>query len=43
MKINLPIFKSTDENADVMYNNWHFDIQQHRLNHTDESLLPHVY
>ena len=43
MKIDLPVFKSTDENANMTYNNWYFDIQQHRLNHTDESLLPHVY
>ena len=43
MKIDVPIFKSTDGNVDVTYNNWHFDVQQHRLIHTDESLLSHVY
>ena len=32
-----------EENANVTYNNWHFNVQQHRLNHTDESLLPHMY
>ena len=32
-----------EENASVTYNNWCFDAQQHRLNHTDESLLSHVY
>ena len=42
-KVDLPIFKSTDDNAEVTYNNWHFDVQQHWLNHTDESLFSHVY
>ena len=27
----------------MTYNNWHFDVQQHRLNHLDKSLLHHVY
>ena len=27
----------------MTYNSWHFDVQQYRLNHMDESLLPHIY
>ena len=43
MKVYLPLFKSTNENADVTYSNCHFDVQQHQLNHTGESLFPHIY
>ena len=42
-KLDLPIFKSTDSSADVMYTIWRFDIQSWLEQYTKESKKPHIY
>ena len=39
----MPIFKSTDPNADVMYTLWKFDMQGWLDQYQEESMMPHIY
>ena len=42
-KLDLPIFKSMDSSADIMYMMWRFDIQSWLEQYTKESMMPHIY
>ena len=42
-KPDLPIFKSMDSSADVMYMIWRFNIQSLLEQYTKESMMPHIY
>ena len=42
-KLDLPIFKSMDSSADIMYMIWRFDIQSWLEQYTKESMKPHIY
>ena len=39
----MPIFKSTDPNADVMYTLWRLDVQGWLDQYQEESMMPHIY
>ena len=39
----MPIFKSTDPNADVTYTLWRFDVQGWLDQYQEESMMPHIY
>ena len=39
----MPIFKSTDPNADVTYTMWRFDIQGWLDQYDEGSIMPHIY
>ena len=39
----MPIFKSTDPNADVMYTLRRFDVQGWLDQYQEESMMPHIY
>ena len=41
--LEMPIFKSTDPNADVTYTLWRFDVQGWLDQHQQESMMPHIY
>ena len=41
--LDMPIFKSTDPNADVTYTLWRFDVQGWLDQYQDESMMPHIY
>ena len=43
MHLDMPIFKSTDPNADVMYTLWSFAIQGWLDQYQEESMMPHIY
>ena len=40
--LDMPIFKSTDPNADVMYTLWRFDMQGWLDQYQEESMMPHI-
>ena len=39
----MPIFKLTDQNADVTYTLWRFDVQGWLDQYQEESMMPHIY
>ena len=41
--LDMPIFKSTDPNADVTYTLWKFDVQGWLDQYQEESMMPHIY
>ena len=41
--LDMPIFKSTDPNADVTYTLWRFDVQGWLDQYQEESMMPHIY
>ena len=41
-KIELPVFKSTDEGAEVSYSTWRFDVTEYRKAYSDRELLRYV-
>ena len=41
--LDMPIFKSTDPNTDVMYTLWRFDVQGWLDQYQKESMMPHIY
>ena len=43
MHLDMPIFKSADPNADVMYTLWRFDVQGWLDQYQEESMMPHIY
>ena len=40
--LDMPIFKSTDPNADVTYTMWRFDIQEWLDQYDEASMMPHL-
>ena len=42
-RLNLPIFHSTDANADVTYEIWHFDVQGWLDQYDEVSMHPHIF
>ena len=42
-RLNLPIFRSTDANADVTYEIWHFDVQRWLDQYDEASMHPHIF
>ena len=42
-RLNLPIFRSTDVNADVTYEIWHFDVQGWLDQYDETSMHPHIF
>ena len=42
-RLNLPIFRSTDVNADVTYEIWHFDVQSWLDQYDQVSMRPHIF
>ena len=42
-RLNLPIFRSTDVNADVTYEIWHFDVQGCLDQYDEASMHPHIF
>ena len=42
-RLNLPIFHSTDVNADVTYEIWHFDVQGWLDQYDEVSMHPHIF
>ena len=42
-RLNLPIFRSTDVNADVTYEIWYFDIQGWLDQYDEASMHPHIF
>ena len=42
-RLNLPIFRSTDANADVTYEIWHFDLQGWLDQYDEASMHPHIF
>ena len=43
VRLNLPIFPSTDANADVTYEIWHFDVQGWLDQYDEVSMCPHIF
>ena len=41
--LDMPIFKSTDQNADVTYPLWRFHVQGWLDQYQEESMMPHIY
>ena len=41
--LDMPIFKSTDPNADVTYTLWRFDVQGGLDQYQEESMMPYIY
>ena len=42
-RLNLPIFRSTDANADVTYEIWCFDVQGWLDQYDEVSMHPHIF
>ena len=42
-RLNLPIFCSTDANADVTYEIWHFNVQGWLDQYDEASMRPHIF
>ena len=42
-RLNLPIFRYTDANADVTYEIWHFDVQGWLDQYDEMSMHPHIF
>ena len=42
-RLNLPIFGSTDANADVTYEIWHFNVQGWLDQYDEVSMHPHIF
>ena len=42
-RLNLPIFHSTDANADVTYEIWHFNVQGWLDQYDEASMHPHIF
>ena len=42
-RLNLPIFHSTDANANVTYEIWHFDVQSWLDQYDEVSMHPHIF
>ena len=42
-RLNLPIFRSTDANADVTYKIWHFNVQGWLDQYDEASMCPHIF
>ena len=42
MHLDMPIFKSTDPNADVMFTLWRFDVQGWLDQYQKKSMMPHI-
>ena len=42
-RLNLSIFRSTDVNADVTYEIWHFDVQGWLEQYDEASMRPHIF
>ena len=42
-RLNLPIFRSTDANADVTYEIWRFDVQGWLDQYDEASMCPHIF
>ena len=43
MRLDMPIFKSTDPGAEVMYTLWHFDIDAFLEQYDEASMRPHIF
>ena len=43
MCLDMPIFKLTDQNADIIYTLWRFDVQGWLDQYQEESMMPHIY
>ena len=43
MRLDMPIFKSTDPGAEVTYMPWHFDIDAFLEQHNEASMHPHIF
>ena len=43
VRLNLPIFCSTDAKADVTYEIWHFDLQEWLDQYDEASMCPHIF
>ena len=43
VRLDMPIFKLTDPNADVTYTLWRFDVQGWLDQYQEESMMPHIY
>ena len=42
-RLDMPIFKSTDLGADVMYTLWHFDVDAFLEQYDEASMCPHIF
>ena len=42
-RLDMPIFKSTDPGAEVMYMLWHFDIDAFLEQYDEASMCPHIF
>ena len=43
MRLDMPIFKSTDPGAEVMYTLWHFDVDAFLEQYNEASMCPHIF
>ena len=42
-RLDMPIFKSTDPGAEVMYTLWHFDVDAFLKQYDEASMCPHIF
>ena len=42
-RLDMPIFKSTDPGAEVMYTLWHFDVDGFLEQYDEASMHPHIF
>ena len=42
-RLDMPIFKSTDPGAEVMYTLWHFDVDAFLEQYDEASMCPHIF
>ena len=43
MRLDMPIFKSTDPGVEVMYTLWHFDVDAFLEQYDEASMCPHIF
>ena len=43
VRLDMPIFKSTDPGAEVMYMLWHFDVDAFLKQYDEASMCPHIF
>ena len=43
MRLDMPIFKSTDPGAEVMYTLWHFNVDAFLEQYDEASMCPHIF
>ena len=43
MRLDMPIFKSTDPGAKMMYTLWHFDVDAFLKQYDEASMCPHIF